>query len=326
MSDSESPTSADILDAVVSKKSRGRPRKVKAASAISGVTITDIQSLFRDIEKKLSSALSDLVSEALAPLRLFVKDQVKSMNDRLATLEEQFRERLDQLNDEVDQLRRHTSATTYAAAAAQPVPEHASSNPPTKPPIAHTTRSNALRTDRNLNLVIYGIQECNKGTPRHVRSADDLESVTSTLASVDASLNDFSIRDCFRLGKYNEIARTPRPILAKFNRATDVSNILSKRSSLPQSIVVKPDMTPEQRSQEAVLLKERWLQMQSGVPKQSIKIRYDKLYINNRPHGQVINSVYHKLPLLSDLAPEINKISDASSPSVVQGVNSSGSN
>ena len=160
--------------------------------------------------------------------------------------------------------------------------------------------------DTNLNLVVYGVQESKKGTLRHVRVEEDLKSVTTALSSIDNAIDDHSIRDCIRLGKYKQDARSPRPILAKFVRSTDVSRLLSKRSKLRHPIIIKPDMTPSQRYQEAVLLKQRWLLTQDGTPKQSIKIRKDKLYVNGRPHGQVIDSEYKLLPLISDFLPNTN--------------------
>ena len=41
------------------------------------------------------------------------------------------------------------------------------------------------------------------------------------------------------------------------------------------------------------------------TPKQSIKIRKDKLYINGHPHGQVIDSEYTLLAIISDFPPKL---------------------
>jgi len=87
--------------------------------------------------------------------------------------------------------------------------------------------------DRKFNVVIYGINEYPKGTPRHERSGLDLSSVARIITKV---INPLSIRDLHRLGKYQEKSRHPRPILTRFNRAIDVSLLLSKPSSLPIGI------------------------------------------------------------------------------------------
>ena len=150
------------------------------------------------------------------------------------------------------------------------------------------------------------MQESRKGTPRHTRVEQDLQSVTATLSTIDNAIDHHSIRDCIWLGKCKEDARFPRPILARFVRSTDVSRVLSKRAKLSHPIAIKPDLTPTQRHQEAVLLKQRWLLTQDGTPKQSIRIRKDKLFVNGRPHGQVIGSEYKLLPLISDFLPSIN--------------------
>jgi len=47
-------------------------------------------------------------------------------------------------------------------------------------------------------------------------------------------------------------------ILIRFNRAIDVSLLLSKTRFLPSGIWIKPVMTPEEQLIESILLKERW--------------------------------------------------------------------
>ena len=112
--------------------------------------------------------------------------------------------------------------------------------------------------DRKFNVIVYGIDECPKGTPKHARSESDLRSVISVLSKVDNSVESQSIRDVYRLGRYNSNPTHPRPILVKFIRAADVSSILSKKGSLSHPLVVKPDLSPEERRRDSVLLKERW--------------------------------------------------------------------
>lgn len=158
--------------------------------------------------------------------------------------------------------------------------------------------------------MIYGIPECSKGMSRYNRSAQDLQNVTSVISKIDSNMNEFSVRDCYRLGKYKQDAPHSRPILAVFTRAADVVSILSNRSKLTQSIVIKPDMSPAERADQATLLKERWHLIQSGTEKSSIKIRNNVLYVNKRAHGQAINSEYQKYPLMSHLSPVLNNFND----------------
>ena len=132
------------------------------------------------------------------------------------------------------------------------------------PQAQSTTRQNVPRSEQNLNLVIFGIQESKKGTPRHIRIDEHLKAVTATLEKLDSNIDD-----CHRLGKYSEQAHSPCPILAKFNRAIDVSRVLSKWSVLPP-VIIKCDMTREECKLEAILLKQRWLLIQSGTSKKAI--------------------------------------------------------
>jgi len=67
--------------------------------------------------------------------------------------------------------------------------------------------------------------------------------------------------------------------------------LLSKASALPKNIRVKPDMSQEERLVESLLLKVRWQQIENGIERKLIKIQNNKIYIQNKLHGQVINSV-----------------------------------
>ena len=56
--------------------------------------------------------------------------------------------------------------------------------------------------ERKFNIVVYGINECSKGTPRHRRLQSDLSSVVSVLSKLDNNIQPQSIKDCYRLGKF----------------------------------------------------------------------------------------------------------------------------
>ena len=144
--------------------------------------------------------------------------------------------------------------------------------------------------DRKFNVVVYGIKESNKGTPRHERTDHDLQSVAQIITKVDNNINPLSICDLVRLGKYQADSNRPRPLLVKFNRAIDVSVLLAKTSSLPKEIKIKPDMSPTERQTESILLKERWSLIQAGHERKNIKLRGSKIFVNNKLHGEVIDS------------------------------------
>ena len=86
----------------------------------------------------------------------------------------------------------------------------------------------------------------------------EVEEVTKILGSVEKSIGPQSIRDSFRLGKYNESSERPRPMLVKLNRSYDVSNILSVKQNLPKGLTIKPDFSPAERAVESLSMKERW--------------------------------------------------------------------
>ncbi len=139
-------------------------------------------------------------------------------------------------------------------------------------------------SERKYNIVVYGIKESTKGTSRHTRTSKDREGVMTIIHKVDNEISQQSLRDCIRLGKYDE--EKCRPILAKLTRTCDISSILSNRSKLSRTegISIKPDMTREERSIESLLLKERRQLINSGTERTSIKIRGNAIYVNNMKH------------------------------------------
>ncbi len=128
--------------------------------------------------------------------------------------------------------------------------------------------------DRKSNIVVFGVEEQPPGMARHLRTSQNLKVVGALLSQLDSSVSNLSIRDCFRLGRYD--ANRVRPLLVKMLRVSDVTSILSARrnlSSLAPRVFIKPDLSKEDRLVEQLLLKERRVLIDSGVDRTSIKIR-----------------------------------------------------
>ena len=52
-------------------------------------------------------------------------------------------------------------------------------------------------------------------------------------------------------------------------------------------------MTTEERDNEKVLLKQRWLLLQKSIDRKQIKIRGNSLYLNNKLYGKVSQGQFH---------------------------------
>jgi len=89
------------------------------------------------------------------------------------------------------------------------------------------------------------------------------------------------------LGKFSAENSRPRPLLVKFLRALDASTVLFNRSKIKNPIMIKPDLTPEERKIESILLHERWNLIQQGINRKTIKLRNRQILVNNRLHGKV---------------------------------------
>lgn len=147
-------------------------------------------------------------------------------------------------------------------------------------------------TDRKMNLVLFGINECDEGTRRHMRVRKDFERAGSVLSQIEPAVTEVSIRECYRLGKFK--VGSTRPLLLKLNRLVDVTSILNGRHKLSASpnVRIKPDLTPNERKVEQLLLAERRSLITSGKERRSIKLRGSSLYVDNQKYGEVTNNKF----------------------------------
>ena len=161
--------------------------------------------------------------------------------------------------------------------------------------------------DRKFNLVFLGLPESTAGTPFRVRQKHDNDLVSSTISSLSSdSQPPDSIRDHFRLGKYDKSNSRPRPLLVKFNSVMTVHSVLSLNSCLSAlgEDTSKKDLSKEERKCESLLLKERYRLIHSeGLDKQTIRICGNKLYINSKLYGEAKPDGFSCYSLLSDVAP-----------------------
>ena len=147
-------------------------------------------------------------------------------------------------------------------------------------------------SDRKFNILLYGIKECPSTQTRPQRMKSDLQNALQELSSLNDSINANSIKDIFRLGKFNKDQNRPRPLLIKFLRATDAFSVLANSNQLKSPVSIKPDKPPEEREIDKILLGVRWSLIQKGTDRKSIKIRNKCLYVNNDFHGKIENGTF----------------------------------
>ena len=108
-----------------------------------------------------------------------------------------------------------------------------------------------------------------------------------SFSATDALIDKNSIKDCHRLGKYNVQSDRSRPLLVKFLRYTDASSIIRNKTKLASQIYVKPHLTPNKRTIESLLLKERKSIIEKKNSRRHIKIRNSCLHGQNKVHAKV---------------------------------------
>jgi len=66
--------------------------------------------------------------------------------------------------------------------------------------------------------------------------------------------------------------------------------VLSFKSKLKSKLFLKPDLTPEERAKESLLLKERWSLIHKGVEYKQIRMPNYSIFINNQLHCKVVGT------------------------------------
>ena len=156
-----------------------------------------------------------------------------------------------------------------------------------KRPIAPTADRSL---ERKYNLIVYGIEECQKGYSRIERHNKHLEMVGLVFTSMGAPFDPSSIRDVFRLGKFNVKRVKPRPLMVKFLRSADVNKVLTKIKDISPPYIIKPDRSLQARKREKCLMEVRWSLIQSGIERRNIRIKNSALFVNNNLLGHVDTS------------------------------------
>jgi len=88
--------------------------------------------------------------------------------------------------------------------------------------------------------------------------------------------------------KFNPSSSKHRPILVKFLRIFDGA---LERGSLPFPIIIKPDLTREERAIDSAFLKTRWNLIQNGTDKKCIRLRGNNIYINKTLYARFDKSI-----------------------------------
>ena len=214
-----------------------------------------------------------------------------------------YHNEIDMLKGTINSLSAKVSELMDASQPTPQLPQTMETEPPVIPSAAgkratdklstpNTVNSNkSSNTDRKFNIVVYNIKESPQGTVRLARIKNDTAEVSRVFSSLDSQVISASIRDCFRLGNFVSNSKRPRKLLVKLNRSADVMSLLSLRTSLPDNVVFKSDLSPQEQNINSLLLKERWSLIQSGVQRKSIKLRADTILVNGKLHGKVSNGM-----------------------------------
>ena len=92
--------------------------------------------------------------------------------------------------------------------------------------------------------------------------------------------------------------------------------LLSNKSKLKSQVFLKPDLTPEDRAKESLLLKERWSLIQKGTERKLIKLHNYSIFVNGQLHCKVVESQLEFQSSSHRWLPLANSSDDSTNPSL----------
>ena len=69
---------------------------------------------------------------------------------------------------------------------------------------------------------------------------------------------------------------------------------MNNKKQCPKGVTLKPDLPPEARKVESLLLKERWQLIQNGKDRKDIRIRGNSIFLSGKLLATVTNGELHK--------------------------------
>ena len=189
-----------------------------------------------------------------------------------------------------------TSVPTYSAATSKRANSANSSTrySHAQPSGTRYSSYSASSVDKKYNIVMYGLSECPKGSPRHERISYDTDLACKAIQSICPDLREYAVCDCSRIGKYTE--ERSRPLMIKFARSCDAATVLANRYKISKTdhpnVFLKPYMTVAERKTESILLRERRALIESGIERKLIKIRGNSIFINKIKVGSADENTF----------------------------------
>jgi len=100
--------------------------------------------------------------------------------------------------------------------------------------------------------MVYGISECSADLCIKItKHKKDIDATTALFNKIDTDISRTSIQECFRLGQYKGNSSQPHKV-----NSIDVISLLAYWGEIPEGVKIKPDLPPQERLCESLLLKE----------------------------------------------------------------------
>ena len=149
----------------------------------------------------LSKCAYDSASESDTPfyclfcMQMFYNNVIAELKDQISSLTSKLNQSLTETTSQPPAI----PTLDYNPAATTTSPSSSANAPPHKPsaPVASSRQDST----RKFNIVLFGLEECSKGTKKIDREKADLNNAAEVLTGLENTVQPHSIRDTIRLGK-----------------------------------------------------------------------------------------------------------------------------
>ena len=146
------------------------------------------------------------------------------------------------------------------------------------PAVNTQSRESTEKLERKLEIRIQNLPE-----PTDNTQLKRMESDENLVSDVLKHLNEWDRHNISskRLGPFKSTNTRPRSVLVKFSNEWTASKVLKKAQLLKEfrtPVFISKSLTSDELALEKLILKKRWELVNSGTPKQDLKIRNLQLF------------------------------------------------
>ena len=229
------------------------------------------------LQDKFKSSLKTF-NEKLVSIEKSNDTKILCINDKISNLEEKLNNQLCLFEEKMNNFEKNISSRIVSDTSKDNIESLSQANN-FKPTATNNNFHNDVLVKYRIR--ISALQEAPSNVNFQERQIYERESVEKIFSHMN--LNNITITDCFRLGKFKTENIRPRTLIVTFASVWDQRKVISQcfqLKSYSEKIFISPELSNEDKIKEKKLLNKRWQLIQSGVERQHLKIKNLRLFNN----------------------------------------------